>query len=107
MNIEAPQSQAMRGKGDAGTTIVDCDVHPVVAGGFTPLYPFMPKAWAERFKLKLARVPNILPLTFRFEHPSGSAARHDAATPSGGQRAPILSTCARICSTRTASRLRC
>ena len=41
MNIEAPQSKTMRAKGDAGTTIVDCDVHPVVAGGFTPLYPFI------------------------------------------------------------------
>lgn len=83
MNIETPTSKAMRAKDDPGLTVVDCDVHPVVPGGFEPLYPFMPKAWAERFKLKLARVPNILPLTFRFEHPSGSAARHDAVTPSG------------------------
>ena len=83
MNIEAPASKARFG-GEAGLTIIDCDVHPVVAGGFTPLYPLMPKAWGERFRLKLARVPNILPLTFRFEHPTGSAARHDAVTPSGG-----------------------
>ena len=89
MNVEAPHSQAQfsrsgRAGSDAGTTIVDCDVHPVVPGGLVPLYPLMPKAWAERFKMKTERAPNILPLTFRFEHPSGSAARHDAATPSGG-----------------------
>ena len=41
MNIEAPQSKAMR-TGDSGTTIVDCDVHPVVPGGLVPLYPLMP-----------------------------------------------------------------
>ena len=84
MNIVAPDSQARRAGLESGLTIVDCDVHPVVAGGLEPLYPLMPAAWAERFRLKTARVANILPLTFRFEHPSGSAARHDAMTPSGG-----------------------
>ena len=33
------RQRGLRAKDDPGLTIVDCDVHPVVAGGLAPLYP--------------------------------------------------------------------
>ena len=83
MNIETPASRATR-QGEAGLQIIDCDVHPALPGGLPTLFPLMPKAWVERFKLKAGHLAVAAPLGFRFEHPAGSAARHDARTPSGG-----------------------
>ena len=80
MNIQTAPVAANGGQ-DHGLDVIDCDVHPTVAGGLDTLLPLMPKAWAERFKLKSATATS---LGFRFEHPAGSAARHDAKTPSGG-----------------------
>jgi predicted TIM-barrel fold metal-dependent hydrolase len=82
MNIETPASRAVRQR-DAGLQIIDCDVHPALAGGLPTLFPLMPRAWVERFKLKSGNLAVAAPLGFRFEHPSGSAARHDAKTPDG------------------------
>jgi predicted TIM-barrel fold metal-dependent hydrolase len=67
----------------AGLEIVDCDVHPIVPGGMATLYPFLPKAWVQRFELKNA-TSHRSALTLRFEHPSGSAIRADAVPPKGG-----------------------
>ncbi len=63
--------------------IIDCDVHPYVAGGVEAIYPYMPEAWCQRFKRKRAGVNNSN-LTMRFQHPNGSAIRGDAAPPKGG-----------------------
>jgi predicted TIM-barrel fold metal-dependent hydrolase len=83
MNIETPASKAIRGQ-DSGLQIVDCDVHPALPNGLATLFPLLPRAWVERFKMKGGHLAVAAPLGFRFEHPSGSAARHDARTPSGG-----------------------
>ncbi|MEM7748937.1 MAG: amidohydrolase family protein [Pseudomonadota bacterium] len=80
MNVQVPNADRETG-GQAGLKVIDCDVHPMVAGGLASLLHLMPNAWAERFKLKSATATS---LGFRFEHPAGSAARHDAKTPSGG-----------------------
>ena len=83
MNIELPASKAAR-SADQRPMIVDCDVHPALPGGLPTLFPLMPAAWRERFKMKAGHLAAAAPLGFRFEHPSGSAARHDARTPAGG-----------------------
>ncbi len=83
MNIELPASKTAR-SAQQRPMIVDCDVHPGLAGGLPTLFPLMPAAWAQRFKMKAGHLAAAAPLGFRFEHPSGSAARHDAKTPSGG-----------------------
>ncbi len=82
MNIETPASRHTRDR-DAGLQIIDCDVHPALPGGLPSLFPLMPKAWVERFKLKAGHLAVAAPLGFRFEHPTGSAARQDARTPEG------------------------
>jgi uncharacterized protein len=83
MNIELPASRTAR-SAEQRPMIVDCDVHPGLPGGLPTLFPLMPSAWRERFKTKVGHLAAAAPLGFRFEHPSGSAARHDAKTPSGG-----------------------
>jgi uncharacterized protein len=84
MNIEAPASREMRAKpGDPELGIIDCDVHPALPKGLASLFPLLPNAWRERFRMKAGHLAVAAPLGFRFEHPSGSAARHDARTPEG------------------------
>jgi len=83
MNIETPQSEITQNAQDK-LTIIDCDVHPTLPEGLGTLFPLMPKAWVERFKLKAGHLASAAPLGFRFEHPTGSAARMDAKTASGG-----------------------
>ena len=83
MNIETPAS-SITNSADADIKVIDCDVHPSLPGGLATLFPLMPKSWVERFKLKGGHLAAAAPLGFRFEHPVGSAARHDARTPSGG-----------------------
>lgn len=82
MNDATPATRTARQR-DASLQVIDCDVHPALPGGLPTLFPFMPKAWVERFKLKSGHLAVAAPLGFRFEHPSGSAARHDAKTPDG------------------------
>ena len=76
--------RASRTDADADIKVIDCDVHPSLPGGLATLFPLMPKSWVERFKLKGGHLAVAAPLGFRFEHPVGSAARHDARTPNGG-----------------------
>jgi predicted TIM-barrel fold metal-dependent hydrolase len=82
MNDATPASRSLRGS-DASLQVIDCDVHPALPGGLATLFPMMPKAWVERFKLKTGHLAVAAPLGFRFEHPTGSAARQDARTPEG------------------------
>ncbi len=82
MNIATPANRDTRDS-DAGLQVIDCDVHPALPAGLASLFPMMPKAWVERFKLKSGHLAVAAPLGFRFEHPTGSAARHDARTPDG------------------------
>ena len=37
------------GAGRDGMEVIDCDVHPVLRNGLPTVYPYMPKAWSERF----------------------------------------------------------
>lgn len=83
MNIETPVARTRREGPEAGQAIIDCDVHPALPGGLATLYPLMPAAWRERFRTKAGHLAVAAPLGFRFEHPSGSAARMDARTPEG------------------------
>ena len=68
----------------AATGIVDCDVHPVVAGGVEVLARHMPRDWAERFRRKGAALQGISGVPLRFQHPNGSVPRLDARGPKGG-----------------------
>ncbi len=62
--------------------VIDCDVHPMVEGGFASVYPYMPDAWRERFKRKRAEVTTSnLPL--KYMHPNGGVIRADARSPEG------------------------
>jgi predicted TIM-barrel fold metal-dependent hydrolase len=63
--------------------IIDCDVHPYVKGGMESVFPYMPKAWKERFVRKRANV-GAESRALKYLHPNGSAVRSDAAPPSGG-----------------------
>lgn len=63
--------------------IIDCDVHPLFADGIRSLYPYMPRAWSERFIRKNAHVA-VRGLTLRFAHPNGTVVRTDARPPEGG-----------------------
>lgn len=83
MNIETPKADITENAGDR-IKVIDCDVHPALPAGLGTLFPLMPKAWVERFKLKAGHLASAAPLGFRFEHPTGSAARHDARTEEGG-----------------------
>ncbi len=83
MNIATPAS-SLTADSDSALTIVDCDVHPALPGGLPTLFPHVPVAWRERFKMKAGHLAAAAPLGFRFEHPSGSAARKDASPPQGG-----------------------
>ena len=83
MNIESPASSTSNDADDQ-LKIIDCDVHPSLPSGLATLFPFMPKPWVERFKLKGGHLAAVAPLSFRFEHPVGSAARRDARTPDDG-----------------------
>lgn len=62
--------------------LVDADVHLYAPDGVSSIYPYMPKAWAERFKLKGLETSTFV-LSSRFNHPTNSAMRGDAAPPSG------------------------
>lgn len=62
--------------------IVDCDVHPTLTKGIAQLYPYMPRAWQERFLRKRAAQAGG-GLTVRFAHPNGYIVREDAATDTG------------------------
>ena len=83
MNVETPASSITQDT-SSDIKVIDCDVHPALPGGLSTLFPLMPKSWVERFKLKGGHLAAAAPLGFRFEHPVGSAARHDARTPDGG-----------------------
>ncbi len=83
MNIETPASDISTAASDR-VKVIDCDVHPALPQGLGTLFPLMPKPWVERFKLKAGHLASAAPLGFRFEHPTGSAARRDAATEAGG-----------------------
>ena len=82
MNDATPSIRTMRQR-EPGLEVIDCDVHPTLPGGLPTLFPLMPRAWVERFKLKTGHLAIAAPLGFRFEHPTGSAARMDARTPEG------------------------
>ncbi len=62
--------------------IVDCDVHPLVAGGFQTLYDYMPDAWKQRFIRKRAHTIQG-GLTLRYAQPNGTVVRDDAAPAPG------------------------
>jgi predicted TIM-barrel fold metal-dependent hydrolase len=66
----------------SGYRVIDCDVHPYVAGGVETIYPHLPVSWRKRFQLKRAGLTNSN-LTLRFQHPNGSAIRADAAPAKG------------------------
>jgi predicted TIM-barrel fold metal-dependent hydrolase len=63
---------------------IDCDVHPIVAGGIETLARHMPLAWAERFRRKGAALHGTSGVPIRFQHPNGSVPRLDARGPKGG-----------------------
>jgi predicted TIM-barrel fold metal-dependent hydrolase len=65
-------------RSDSGHRVIDCDVHPYVAGGVETIYPYLSAAWRKRFERKRAGLSNSN-LTLRFQHPNGSAIRADAA----------------------------
>jgi predicted TIM-barrel fold metal-dependent hydrolase len=66
------------------TGVIDCDVHPIVAGGIEALARHMPLAWAERFRRKGAALQGTSGVPLRFQHPNGSVPRMDARGPKGG-----------------------
>jgi len=63
-------------------TLIDADVHVYAPDGMRSIYPYMPKAWMERFKLKGLEASTFV-LSSRFNHPTNSAMRGDATPPSG------------------------
>ena len=65
-------------RSDNGHRVIDCDVHPYVAGGVETIYPYLSPGWRKRFERKRAGLSNSN-LTLRFQHPNGSAIRADAA----------------------------
>lgn len=67
-----------------GYTLIDCDVHPVVAGGLESLSPYLSRSWCKHFELKGGVGGAATGLTPRFAHPAGHIIRPDASDPAGG-----------------------
>ncbi len=67
-----------------GIEVIDCDVHPVLRNGLPTIYPYMPKAWSERFIRKRASLEQGQNSPIRYRHPNGAVVRDDARTPDGG-----------------------
>ena len=63
---------------NAGSSLrcIDSDVHPSLKESVRSLYPYLSKAWQERFELKAWRGGSI-PLTPRFAHPTNRTIRPD------------------------------
>jgi predicted TIM-barrel fold metal-dependent hydrolase len=81
--MEAPSERPFPSS-DQAAGIIDCDVHPIVAGGMEALMPYVPKAWAERFRRKGTALHGTSGVPMRFQHPNGSVPRIDARGPKGG-----------------------
>lgn len=64
--------------------IIDCDVHPVLRGGLSAVYPYLPKPWVERLVRKKASIEAANNAPIRFRHPNGAILREDARTTEGG-----------------------
>jgi predicted TIM-barrel fold metal-dependent hydrolase len=78
---ERPIKQERRSDDISSYTIIDCDIHPLVPDGFRSVFPYMTKAWVERFKGRdLSANPLI---AVRYPHP-GAVLRAESAPPSGG-----------------------
>jgi predicted TIM-barrel fold metal-dependent hydrolase len=71
-----------RPRGESALKVIDCDVHPTLKGGLKDVYPYMPKAWVQRFLQKKASAQSIA-LTMKYQHPNGSAIREDARDAEG------------------------
>ncbi len=83
MNV-MEREQAAAGADPLAGEIIDCDVHPVVAGGLKLVYPYIPEAWQKRLDAKGASV-GLSPLSPRTAVPNGGTAiRPDTTTPEGG-----------------------
>jgi len=63
--------------------VIDTDVHPVVAGGYSDLFPYMPKAWREKLAA-LGRTDLAGAVAGRLQQPSNGA-MPDAIPPGGGK----------------------
>jgi uncharacterized protein len=63
--------------------VIDCDVHPVLGDGLATIYPYMPRAWRERFVRKRASIEAANNVPIRYRHPNGAVVREDARSPDG------------------------
>lgn len=75
--IESPTASRREPRMD----IIDCDVHPLVAGGVGTLRRYVTDGWRKRWDY---RGPALVPMS-RYSHPAavGNAIRVDATTPAG------------------------
>lgn len=62
--------------------VIDCDVHPLVAGGIGRLFPYMTAGWRARFDDRDVVAQSPFP-PIRYSHPRGFL-RRDAMTSDGG-----------------------
>jgi uncharacterized protein len=64
--------------------VVDCDVHPLMPGAVSELYPFMPDVWRRRLEARDMVALSTLPQG-RHPHPAGPAfLRRESIPPTGG-----------------------
>lgn len=82
--MDLPPAALPAAPGRAATGVIDCDVHPILAGGMETLCRYSPRDWAERFRRKGVQLAGTSGVPLRFQHPNGSVPRTDARGPAGG-----------------------
>ncbi len=82
--MDLPPAALAAVSAETTTTIIDCDVHPILPGGMETLMRYMPEAWNERFRRKGTQLAGTSGVPLKFQHPNGSVPRMDARGPKGG-----------------------